>query len=134
MRSWLATAFLFLICVFTLPCLYFLVVAGGILPISLMIGVSIRWFFSGGSDGFGLLAGLSLANVAVWSSVVFVVCRWAVRAIYARFTRTAGLVVVTLSVVVAAIGLLPIYWMGGHGTPVGRSAYTMLVELIVSRT
>lgn len=132
-RARLVTALLFLVCLFSFPCLYFLVLAGGIAPLSVMAGATVLAFISPGSDDFGLVLGLlSLANVAVWGTAVFAACRRSVRAIYARFTTSGDIVAGALLLAVAALGLLPFYWVGGHGTPVGKNAYALFFQIFTS--
>jgi hypothetical protein len=131
-RTRLATGSLFLICLFSFPCFYFVVLVVGIAPLSVIAGLAVLWL-SPGSGGSGLVLGLlSLVNVVVWSVIVFLTCRWAVRAIYARFTKAGDFIVGALLLTIAAVGLLPFFWVAGHGTPVGTSAYALFFEIVTS--
>jgi hypothetical protein len=125
---------LFLVCVFSVPCLYYAVVIVGIAPVSVMSGLAFLWFPKPGAEkGMTILGLLSVLNVAVWGAVIFVICRLTIRAIYAKFSRSAGWVVAAIMGGVASIGLLPFYWVAGHGMPREQSAYALLIQLVTSR-
>jgi hypothetical protein len=130
----LATALLYLVCLFSVPCFYFVVLAAGICPVSVMFGVAVAWLWKSGSEpAMGMLGLLSVLNVAVWGALLFLLCRWTIRVIYSRFPRDASMVAMATVAGVACIGLLPIFWIAGHGTPTSQSAYALLFDLMASR-
>jgi hypothetical protein len=130
MRSWLATALLALVCLFSLPCLYFAVFVFGIVPVSVMTGLTVQWLSA--SDGM-VLGLISLLNAVIAGALVFAASRWVVRRIYARLAAAADLVVGAVIVAAAVIGLLPIFFLAAHDAPDFQSAYALLFELLASR-
>jgi hypothetical protein len=129
MRKRNAVALLYVVCLFALPCFYFTGIIVGVAPLSAITALTSVWLFNSGGDGVRISLGLlSLVNVVVWGALLLLACRWAVCAIHAAYPNKSARAMAATLVGVLCVGLLPIYWVAGHGTPDEYSAYQLFVR------
>ena len=123
-----AVALLYVVCLFTLPCFYFVGLIVGLAPLSVIAVLTGVWLFKPGG-GLGIpLALLSLVNLAVWGALLFLACRRAVDVIHDAYPNNSTWTMSATLVAALCVGLLPIYWVAGHGTPDKCSAYQLFVR------